>query len=319
MKYIERDDFVQKIEIAKFELEKVLFEYNSLDKACEIFNCSKTKIQKTIKEYELPQIKYYIELKHKNIINDYLNNSNMSYKEISNKYHIHERSIFKILKKNNIPTRSEIESSNIYINIKKNLELYYYLFGLISADGYLFEKKKSIEISLYANDYELLKLLSILIYGKDNTLMDIFNKGSSRIRFFIYNSYFYNDLKTFGLTQNKSSSLNIDLNQIPKEYFKDFLRGYIDGDGSFIKKYKNSIYVWICGNKDTMYKLQEYINKYYNITPNVYLVDKSKNVSFDFYRMAIQRTEDAIKLIKILYNNSNIYLKRKFEIIATVL
>ena len=45
------------------------------------------------------------------------------------------------------------------------------------------------------------------------------------------------DLEKYGIVKNKSNILNVDLDKIPKEYFFDYLRGVIDGDGciSFVE------------------------------------------------------------------------------------
>jgi hypothetical protein len=110
----------------------------------------------------------------------------------------------------------KIEGSNLW-----------YLVGLITADGCLSSDGRHIDIT--SKDYNFLQEV------EDAT--GIMNKigikyNAKRQRYFhiqIGNKNFYEFLVSAGLTSNKS--LTIREVKVPSQYFVDFFRGLIDGDG----------------------------------------------------------------------------------------
>ncbi|MDD4954065.1 MAG: LAGLIDADG family homing endonuclease [Candidatus Omnitrophica bacterium] len=104
----------------------------------------------------------------------------------------------------------------------------WYLVGLITSDGCLSSDGRHIDIT--SKDYEFLKEIkdSFRISNKIGVKYNGMKQKSFHIQ--IANRNFYDFLLSIGLTQRKSltvGSLNIE-----NQYFVDFLRGLIDGDGS---------------------------------------------------------------------------------------
>lgn len=103
----------------------------------------------------------------------------------------------------------------------------WYLVGLITSDGCLSSDGRHIDIT--SKDYEfLVKIKDVL--GLENKIC---TKNKDRINkaycLQFSNRNLYEFLLSIGLTPNKSLTLKgLD---ISKEYFMDFLRGLIDGDG----------------------------------------------------------------------------------------
>ena len=188
----------------------------------------------------------------------------------------------------------------------------YYLLGLISSDGNM-SKRNRIEISLHSRDYELLTILSIGIYGIDRVLKD---SKRVRARLIIYGKDVYNLYESFGLTQRKSATLNIDFDKIPKKFFIDFLRGYIDGDGNYLFKNINNVRLRMNGNQNTMSQFKEYILKYYDIPTSVYKTNTKS--SFPYYLWVLQRNELVKRMLVLLYENKTYYMERKYNIIKEV-
>lgn len=103
----------------------------------------------------------------------------------------------------------------------------WYLVGLITSDGCLCKDGRHIDITSKDQDFlqeikERLGLISRVCIKNKNT-----NKQAYRIQ--IANKGFYDFLLSVGLMQNKSLVLNEI--KVPNQYFIDFLRGVIDGDG----------------------------------------------------------------------------------------
>ncbi len=120
----------------------------------------------------------------------------------------------------NMRNKLIIESPNIW-----------YLVGLIASDGYLSSDGRHIDIT--SIDYEFLKGVRDL-FGVNNKIGTKYNSNNQKsFRIQIANRDFYNFLSSTGLSPNKS--LSIASLDIPNEFFSDFLRGLIDGDGGILK------------------------------------------------------------------------------------
>lgn len=105
-----------------------------------------------------------------------------------------------------------------------------YVIGLIASDGNLSSDGRHINFT--SKDYEL-----ILYFQSTLCLNNKIGKkgrGGSKEKIYFVIQFgdvlFYRFLNSIGLTSNKSKSIG-KLN-IPGEFFFDFLRGCIDGDGS---------------------------------------------------------------------------------------
>ncbi len=104
----------------------------------------------------------------------------------------------------------------------------WYLVGLIASDGSLSMDGRHINIT--SKDEFFLK--KVILMTRLENKIGIKNKGKINQAFQIQfsNKNLYEFLLSVGLTPKKSLSLGkLD---IPKEFFIDFLRGLIDGDGS---------------------------------------------------------------------------------------
>ena len=82
-------------------------------------------------------------------------------------------------------------------------------------------------------------------------------------------------------------------------YLDDFIRGYIDGDGSLLKR---CAHITISGTKEFL----QSIANYFNIPYSLY---KDKSI----YSLQYNAIESHY-LEKRLYDNANYYLKRKYDI-----
>ena len=104
----------------------------------------------------------------------------------------------------------------------------WYLVGLITSDGCLSKDGRHIDIT--SKEYEFLRKLKDSL-GLINKI-GVKNKGKINEAHYlqISNRNLYEFLLSVGLTPRKSLIQNkVD---VPNEFFHDFLRGLIDGDGS---------------------------------------------------------------------------------------
>ena len=104
----------------------------------------------------------------------------------------------------------------------------WYLVGLIASDGSLSVDKRHIDIT--SSDSEYLQRVRCMCDIRSSVAQKIGGKGTKAFRIQIADKLFYDFLKDVGLNPKKSRV--IGPLRVPKEYFCDFLRGEIDGDGS---------------------------------------------------------------------------------------
>lgn len=213
---------------------------------------------------------------------------------------------------------------DLKFNYKWNPE-FAYAVGLIATDGYLSSDKR--HISFTSTDLELIrtfkKCLKLTNIITKDSKSSISKKQAYRIQF--GNVKLYNYLLTIGLTTNKSLTIN-KLN-IPNDFFPDFLRGSIDGDGSIIY-YKDSyntkynpkyvydrlfVYLISASNKHIKW-LQYKIIKMINIHGSVNkILSKSQRSKTPIYRLKFSTKEAKVLLNWIYYKRKLPYLVRKHE------
>jgi hypothetical protein len=104
-----------------------------------------------------------------------------------------------------------------------------WIVGLIATDGNLARSPRGLSIT--SKDLDLLESVRRCLslsnrFGKTKGKLGVANRLQWR------NRAFYDWLLSIGLTPRKS--LTIGALKVPDEYFADFLRGCIDGDGSVL-------------------------------------------------------------------------------------
>jgi len=104
----------------------------------------------------------------------------------------------------------------------------WYLIGLITTDGCLSSDGRHINIT--SKDYGFLNNLKDKLSFSNK--IGVKNRGKINQGYYLdfSNRSLYDFLLSVGLTTNKS--LIQDRIDVPSEFFSDFLRGVIDGDGS---------------------------------------------------------------------------------------
>ena len=146
------------------------------------------------------------------------------------------------LRQNGIEIRPATENKRQYkINDtffeKIDTESNAYFLGFLYADGGLTSRGNCIRLELQEQDINILKQLSMIIYGfikiDDDPLKD---KNGNVIRQYkminIYSQKMHNDLIKLGCTPKKSFTITFPSTDIvPDHLMHHFIRGFMDGDG----------------------------------------------------------------------------------------
>lgn len=193
-----------------------------------------------------------------------------------------------------------------------------YVLGYFAADGCMFANPRGSKyVSFTSTDKEILEKVKIIL-GSEHKIgvrkrhnknwKDLFSLqiGSKKM---------YNDLIKLGFMPNKADRFKLP--EIPPPFFRHFVRGYFDGDGSIIygcfrrknRGNKNTPYVLACfasANINFLKRLSMLLIKYAD-TRKGYLDKKGQHLYYS--------KRDSIKLFGYLYKDvsKEQYLERKYH------
>ncbi|OGN13976.1 MAG: hypothetical protein A3J47_04250 [Candidatus Yanofskybacteria bacterium RIFCSPHIGHO2_02_FULL_43_22] len=188
-----------------------------------------------------------------------------------------------------------------------------YAIGLITTDGCLCNDSRHIDFT--SKDEELVMKFKECLGIKNKVGVkyrgrDSYCRETKYFRIQLGDRNFYDFLLSIGLSPRKSKSIgSLD---IPKEFFQDFLRGCIDGDGS-IGFYSHP------ESKHPQFRIrlvsasEAFVDWLKLKIKDIFLIDggwihKSRDVSVLSYAKS-----DSIKLVDFLYKDKNcVCLSRKY-------
>jgi len=192
-----------------------------------------------------------------------------------------------------------------------------YAIGLITTDGNL--SKDGRHMTFVSKDISLINLFKRCL--KIDNKISCKNSGfSKKGRYYFVqfgNVLLYRNLVKIGLTPNKSKTIHRI--KIPEEFFPDFLRGHLDGDGS-IKTYQDPwfkkcqrLYVnFLSASKKHIFWLQREIQRLYAIKGKI-------RPDIRIWKIVYAK-QDSIKLLKVIYYRKRLpFLARKHRLISNYL
>jgi len=185
-----------------------------------------------------------------------------------------------------------------------------YILGFTFADGNIHC------LSLAWDLKEDVKLLRKINKAMNSDYPIEMRKNSFRLR--ISNPTILQDIQKLGIIPNKSKTCQFP--NVPEVFFRDFIRGFLDGDGWIIpNKKKMEISVGFSnGSYEFLKGLVDSLNKHLVLTINN-LRTKKKITKEDKVSTTYQiewYSLNAFKLIKFLYNDfkkDDLFLERKYN------
>ena len=242
---------------------------------------------------------------------------------ISAKYGINRKTLLKYLKDRGINTVNTGSSVHFDYNAfnEINSEEKAYWLGFMYADGFIESKGNGVGLGVSIKDIEHMdKFCDFIKYQKVKYITKSHQFGSANthnkngeemymVTTLIKNQNLWESLNSKGCVPNKSLVLTFPKESIfeSEDLIKHFIRGYCDGDGSLSWSNKEHTIPSInfVGTKSFLESLQIYLGK-------GYLMQKP-NCSEFTYRLSYTHTK-AFNVAKYMYENSNIYLNRKYNI-----
>lgn len=201
---------------------------------------------------------------------------------------------------------------NYFENINNEEKAYW--LGFIAGDGYIIRNERQAELGIELNeiDYDHLKKFNKCLKGnvevkfrqrKDSRTLN--NYKMCLIRF--YSWKLVDDLIKLGIIPNKS--LVIKFPNISSKFYIPFLRGYFDANGSLcLNKKRESLQCDFCSGSIEMI---ESIRKIlFELEINSYITYEKESKAI---RLNIKGLNNSYNFCKLLYENSKIYLDRKYN------
>lgn len=180
-----------------------------------------------------------------------------------------------------------------------------YWLGFLFADGCVSEKRNTIELGLKEEDYNHIMKFKTFI-GSDHAIQQknkiINDKMYIGYRLSFRSNKMKQDLIKHGCVPNKTKKAEFP--KLRKSMIRHFIRGYFDGDGCIRSGSTSKITIEILGTENML----KGITNYFNIDGHIYGFKHS-----DIKRFVVSGPK-AMQIMKHLYNRSQTYLDRKYEI-----
>ena len=254
-------------------------------------------------------------------IEEYLNTpeNERSLTKLGEKYGVKRQTLSKYLKDKGykiINYQNRLRCDETIFDSIDNEESSYWL-GFLYADGNISSTGNRLEVHLSIKDLNHLEKFRQFLKLSTEIRTGINSQGNGFCHLSIRNKHLWNTLNNLGCSPRKSLILKFPKLEIfkgdlqrKKELIKCFIRGYIDGDGCLsIYKQQNSIITElnIVGTEEFLIS----INKLFK--NKGYIRNKScknwENKAFSLsFSPVISR-----KIARLLYENANIYLERKYN------
>lgn len=189
----------------------------------------------------------------------------------------------------------------------------WYVVGYIATDGCLSKDGRHIDIT--SKDQQILKGIQAALHLKIGITKKNNSTGQSFSRLQFSDVHFYKFLLSINLTPKKS--LTLGALKIPREYFSDFFRGVIDGDGSItswahpINHHQQWALRIVSAAKDFIQWLQQETESYFKIIGKKYTYLPQGN-RHHLYLLKFGKIATKIIAKKCYYENC-LSLERKYK------
>lgn len=245
---------------------------------------------------------------HKKIAQDY-QNEDITQLKLACKYGVSNVQISNILKKFKIPSVKRRGFYNVNISYFDKIDTpnKAYFLGLFHADGCNSEYNGCIRISLQEGDIDILNKLKEDI-NFSGPLRYIKKKGNRKNQYSlnIVSKDLSYSIKLLGYPENKTYKV-IFPDYLSNDLIRHFIRGVFDGDGC-IHVGKHHVFN-IVGTFSTLIGIKSYLYEKLAVNSKI-----SESKSKGIFRLNITKREDIFNVLTHLYNDSELFLNRKYKI-----
>ena len=203
--------------------------------------------------------------------------------------------------------RNLLENHNYFSNETSNMA---WLLGFLAADGCIEKDRNVIKLSLSTIDKEILEKIKKEI-GLKSEVKDYITQAGYQVSKLQWSSEQHKkDLSKYSIIPQKTFCLKPPI-QLSKSFWKDYIRGFWDGDGSITllpNNYNSLNWQITSATKDILIWISDFFFEEYNIPKTTIQSFKHNNVELYLLHYSTNAS-------KIIYNNlyyeNCLCLKRK--------
>lgn len=256
-----------------------------------------------------------------NMIKDY--NNGMSVRAVSIKYNYSYDKTRREFKKQNIKIRGNDFNSKKYKNNSNvfdeiDTEEKAYWLGFLYADGCIINHCNNLVLSLALSekDYNHLVLFQCFLETDKPIHTYSGNHNNKYCRLVITDRHLCNELIEKGCFQRKTGKVTFP-KFLPNELIRHFIRGYVDGNGCITyhmcgkNKNRFAFAIKIDSTKEMLYEFNKFLpvkNK-----KDIPTLGKRRKNEVNDYSLEFGGNKQTLNILNYLYNDSNIYLQRKYD------
>lgn len=254
-----------------------------------------------------------MELNHTNYLE--LKQTGITRAKIAEQFSVPEWKLKKLISINNWGKKAPIIGNETAFD--EYTEESCYWAGFLAADGCVDSKNRIRVMLQYGDIAHLEKLRNFL---QSTHTISVNTDKYNRCSFELTSAYIRDILDiNFNIVPNKTDKLKFP-KHLPDSALKHYIRGYFDGDGSLCESFsnKNSITatIYACfasGSKDFSYSLYDYLQCKLGLVGHLQDCKDSVKWQIKF------NTNDAKILTKYMYDNSIVYLDRKYMLYQRII
>jgi hypothetical protein len=232
--------------------------------------------------------------------------------KLGKEYKICSTTIYNFLEKEGIQRRENSDNSRRFkfdfdYFEKIDSEEKAYILGFIYADGCMSKVQNYIRIIIHSKDIDVLEKINKSL-GSNYPIKKV--KGKDHVDLTLCSKKTREDLGKLGCLPNKTYHLDFpDINPSLKRHF---IRGFFDGDGCFtFSLERNRFSVKIVCTFEMSDALTKIVKDELEIDAKSYVISNLKRAKLKSFE--IQGMYKCHKFLDFIYNNANIFLKRKKE------
>lgn len=191
-----------------------------------------------------------------------------------------------------------------------------YVVGLLWADGHNRVSNGNIILELQETDVDLLEKINILTENERplrRQNLHLKNKNwKDQYRLIWHSKHTSKVLESYGMVQEKSLVLTFP-EWLDDEFYSNFILGYFDGDGCISLQNNNkdrSANINMVGTRMFLERVADIIK---NQTGATVYVNRDERAREPICILRCGIREDVIKILNWLYQDSTIYMQRKYD------
>ena len=261
-----------------------------------------------------------------NMIKDNYENR-LSFNQLQKKYHVSAQRITKIFAKYGLDVQKNIHKGKYSFDrnffFQENANLAYFL-GWVSSDGYIQTNSNVIGIEIKQSDRKVLEdIREAMKYTRPIIDFERKERGNGVFSKFILENKEIKELliNKYNIIPRKSSKdFCFNFSNLNKEFWKDYIRGYFDGDGCIKITGVSLTFQIDCTSLKMLLAIEKALKEidnsiYLSITrrdPQERNTKDNINSKLPLFRL-YGYGDNAKKVFDIIYKDADIYLQRKYD------